>query len=370
MIIEKSKITGKQLMFSVACFLMASVLLTGFASNIVGHDTWLAVIAAAVIALPVIMIYMSLMKKFPTLNLFGINEKVFGKALGRIVSLLYLFFFHSLTTLTLMGINDLLKENIMYRTPSIVLVALTAVVAAWAVRSGIKTVMRYSELFFILAATLLAGVVIVATSKENWNHFLPIFDVSVSNFTKGTGRVLTIPLLEISSILMIIPNIEKPDTVGRKYLLRGFLIAAVCMTLVVYTDISILGNSIALLKTPSFETLRMIKFTMALSRMEVFFAMLITVLLFFKFSFLLYVTTLLFAQILGQKTYRPFVLGVAAITCAYFFFIIPISVQSKDTVLNQLPVLWLVFEFLLPAVTLLVASVRKLPHAAGKGEDA
>ena len=359
--LEKTKIAGRQVMFAVACFLMASALLTGFASNIVKHDTWLAVIAAALLALPVILIYSLLMKRFPTLNLFGINRAVFGKAAGGIVSLAYLFFFHSLTTLTLMGINDLLKDHIMYTTPSVVLMALTALLGAWAVRSGIRTVMRYSELFFMFAGTLLIGVVIFATTKGNWSNFLPVFDVDVDNFVKGTSRILTIPLLEVSGFLMIIPNIEKPDSQGRKYLMRGFVISTVCMILVVYCDISILGNTIVLFKTPSFETLRMVNFTQALSRMEVFFAIVLTMLMFFKFSFLLYVTTLLFAQILGQETYRPFVLGIAALTCAYAFFIIPASVQGREVVIKHLPTLWLLFEFLLPAVTLLVAVLRKLP---------
>ncbi|MGI5898559.1 MAG: GerAB/ArcD/ProY family transporter [Christensenellales bacterium] len=366
MIVEKAKISGQQLMFCIGCFLISSALITGFAERLLVHDTWLGLIAAAVLGLPVFMVYLALMKKFPGLSLTGMNDVVFGKPLGRFVSVLYLMFFVSLTTLTLKDINMLMKQNIMYNTPDIVIVGLIALVAAWAVRVGIMTVVRYSALFFIPAAAILSLVFVVTVANNDWMDYLPVLDIPLHHFVQGTGRILAVPFLEMVVFLMITPNIREPGTEGRKYMLWGYGVSVIFMLLLVYCDIAALGQAVQLFRIPSFETLRMVNFAAVTSRVEVFFVIILLLLMFLKFAFFLYVTTLLFAQILGQNTYRPFVIIIAVIICVYSLFVLPAAAESMDLSFTQVPILWLFFEMLLPVITLIVAAIRKLPKATGE----
>ena len=90
--IDNGQITGTQFMFTVACFLQASSLLTSFISAVALQDSWIVVIFGALFSLLLIWLYQALMVTFPTLNLLQVLTEVYGTAAGKIIGAAYVWF--------------------------------------------------------------------------------------------------------------------------------------------------------------------------------------------------------------------------------------------------------------------------------------
>ncbi|MCR1897512.1 endospore germination permease [Irregularibacter muris] len=360
--IDKGGISTFQFMFSIACFILASSLLTAFITSITKQDSWIVVIFGFLVGLLFIWIYMALMKNFPNKNLVEINDLVYGPMVGKIFSCIYVYFFLTLSSLNLKDLGDFIGAAIMPDTPTIVILISFMYICAWAVKSGIQVVTRYSMFFTLIALSIIIITIFLTLNHMDFNNFLPIFRQPTVKYVQGTHIITVIPFGELVVFLMITPNIKIPNKGIKKYFILGFLIGGIGMILVVLRDIAVLGNTITLFSLPSFETLRLTSVSATLSRMEVLFAVILIILYFFKICFLYYVTVLAISQIFKLDSYKNLVIGVGVIIIIYSFNVYSSIIQHIEYGSNITPFQWLIYEFLLPLITLIVAKIRKLPE--------
>ena len=361
--IDKGQITGPQFMFTVICYVKASSLLTAFVAGVALQDSWLVVLFSIALCLPLMWLFRTLMVMFPDRNLIQILEEVYGPVAGRILGVLYLWFFFTLTALNLMDLGNLTKLMILPETPNVVLTVMCLLVAAWAVSYGIKVVVRYSVLFAFISYAILAVSVLLALSEVDPQNFLPMFDQPVIKYIQGTHIMTTIPFGETVAFLMITPNVKLSPGDRTKYLFLGFLLGGLTTLVVMLRDVAVLGNTIQLFTLPTLVTLRLINLGAALSRIEILLAITLIMLLFFKITFLYYVSVITIAQLTKIKAYRHLVLAVGALVVAYGPTLYANAVEHTDSARSIEPILWTLFEILLPLLTLVLAKLRKLPKA-------
>ena len=91
--VEKGKICSMQLFFLFAVFVQGSVLLFDFAIGISESQTWMVILIGLGLAIPFVLSYVALAKRFPGMNVVQINDAVYGRFLGKTLSLYYIFFF-------------------------------------------------------------------------------------------------------------------------------------------------------------------------------------------------------------------------------------------------------------------------------------
>lgn len=366
--IDTAQISGTQLLFTVSCFLKASSLLTAFLVGVTLQDSWIVILFSILLCVPLILLYRALMLRFPDRNLIQILEDVYGPVAGKIIGILYAWFFITLTSLNLMDLGNFAKLTIMEETPAVVLVVLCVLVSAWAVSYGLRVVVRYSLLFAVTVLTILIVSVLLVMNQIDPQNFLPMFDLPVKKYIQGTHIVTTIPFGEIVVFLMITPNVRLSRRDLTKCLFWGFALGAFSMMLVILRDIGVLGNTLPLFTLPEFVTLRLVNLGPAFSRMEILFAIILIMLLFFKITFLYYVSVIAVAQLLRVKAYRRLVLAAGALFIAYGFTLYPNPVEHAASAREITPTVWTLFEILLPLLTLIVAKLRKLPKVPAKKE--
>lgn len=359
MTIEKGRISGIQYMFSIACFIQASSMLTSFISDIGENDTWLMVLFGLLGCIPTLLIYLGLIRRFPDLNLVGINNAVFGPAAGKIVTVLYLWFFLTLTSLNLRDMAGFINLSFLPMTPPLVIYAVFIAVCALAVYSGLETVTRYSAAFVFTGFGILVFSILLTLNVMDLDNFLPVLEQPFLTYIRGGHITMTIPFGETVVFLMLVPNTECNKKYGR-YLFGGVLIGGLSMLLASLRDIAVLGSSMTLFIQPSFVVLEMASFTEAVSRLEILFGIVLTILYFFKVAFLFYVTVLTFAELFGLTSYRRLVLLTAVLLPLYSLFIFPSAMEHAESGKTYVPFLWLLLETLLPLITLILACVRKI----------
>ncbi len=361
--IDKGYISGRQFMFSVACFIQSSALLTAFLAAVTLQDSWLAVLSGIVVCLPLTWLFRSLMIMFPQRNLLQILEEVYGAVAGKIIGCAYIWFFFTLGSLNLIDLSEFTKLTIMEKTPATVLSIMCILVCALAVRNGIKLVTRFSALFVTVAFIILAVSVLLIFNQINLGNFLPVFDQPIGKYIQGTHIITTIPFGEMVAFLMINSNVRMSRRDTTKYLFWGFAMGGITVLAIMLRDIAVLGNTLDMFTLPSLVTLRMVNLGMALSRMEILFAVVLIMLLFFKITFLYYVSVLGVAELLKVRAYRHLVLAMGAFMIAYGLTLYPYPVEHAASAQEIVPFLWTPFEILIPLLTFIIGKLRKLPKA-------
>ena len=358
--LESSHITPFQYMLSVACFIQSSVLLSTFFAPITRQDSWLAVLFGMIVALPVLFVFASLMHSFPGKNLIEITKASLGRVGGTIVSLIFVWFFFTLSALNLRDLGQFIRQIMLVETPAIVVVSLCIGLSAYAIIKGLDVVTRYAPVFALISIFVSMLAIILTQNMMNFSNFLPILSQEPIKYIQGTNIVLSIPFGELVVFLMAAPQVSPGKKRKGFYLIGGFLIGSATILSVVVRDTAVLGSVGALFSLPSFETLRLIHVTDALNRMEVLFAVVLIVLLFFKITFLYYSSVLALSQLLDLKSYHPVVLISGVFIVAYSNFVFPTAEIHTVYSRNVAPILWVVFEFLLPLFVLIVGRARGL----------
>lgn len=358
---KASKITPLQFMFTVACYVQSSALLTTFFVPIITYEAWISVVAGLLVFTPTILIYLALSRLFPGKSIIEIFHIVLGRIGGFVFSLLVIFFFATLTSLNLRDLGLLAKATIMSDTPPVVMTSLCILVCAYGVYHGLHAVVRYSVAFTLLSVVVVIAVSLITLSLWNFDYFLPLFQQPTIRYIQSGHISATIPNAELLIFMMIIPHVKRAKKGLGWYFFGGFLIGVLVLLTVVVRDTAVLGNAVSLFSMPPFETQRMVSAMQGLSRLEILYIIVMIVLWFFKVLVLYYATANAVAQLCGLKSYHPLVLVLGAVFVSYSIFAFPnipvhMAFGREDTA-----TLWTFFSVVLPLITLIIAKLRRIP---------
>ncbi len=357
--LEKGCITGQDLLFSVFCFMQGTVLRSGFIISDTRNDSWSMAFTGLLFALPLVAIYTLLLRWFPGKGLIEIDDLIFGPVVGKVISVLYLFFFLSLLALNTHDLGSFVIGYMMPETPIVPVIFLFLTVCIYAIHKGIENLMRLSVFFCVITtgALLINSVLIL---KEVKIEFLkPFFRLPLMKYVQGTVTVTAVPMGEILAFTMIAPMLGKKQKVG-KPLALGLIFSSIFMAVVILRDIITLGPLVSIVSLPSFESVRYVTLAGILTRMESIYAIVLLILFLFKVCILMYAFVLGLSQILYVKNYSTLILVSAALVFIYSLLVFESVMENMDWGSSTAPFFSLTFEFFLPVVSLLVARLRGL----------
>ncbi|MEA5059164.1 Spore germination protein YndE [bioreactor metagenome] len=370
--IDNSQIPGPRFMFAIAFFLQSSALLTSFISGVTEQESWMTIVFAIVLSVPLLYLYRTLMVMFPDKNFLEIMDAVYGRILGKILGIGYAWFFITLSALNMHDLGDFAKITVMTETPHLVLAMLCILVAVYAVRHGLRVVTQYGTLFTYIEFGIVAITFILLLNQLDIHHLLPIFNLPAIKYVQSTHLILTIPFGELVVFLMLTPCVKMNPKQATKYWFWGVMMGMLTLLAVNVRDIAILGKTFDMFTLPGLVTLRLVSLGQALSRMEILFAVALIMLLFFKITVLCYVSTITVAQLFNTTAYRHLALIMGLLIIFYGPTLYPDPVAHTLSAWEVIPFIWTIFEFLIPFLTFILAKIRKLPQkrqaAAGSQE--
>lgn len=359
MSLGKEQISARQLMFSVACFVQGSSLVTSYVTTTTKQETWIIIIAGYIASLPILGMYAALAHAFPGQSIIEINISVFGNVFGRLFSLLYVFFFFSLACLNTRDMGEFMSGYIMPMTPIIVFFIMFIFICAWAVRSGTETMTRYSVLFVIVAfiVTITTSILLIKDMKAS--NFFPMFSLPISKYIQGAHVVIGIPFCETISFFMLFPDVKETNKVT-KSLFGGVTIGLMTLLLSTLRNTAVLGPLIPILSSPTFETIRFIDIEHTLTRLEILYAGALIMLLFFKVTIVFFATAKGLAQIFNLHSYKILVPIFAVLIIIFAYSVFDSSIEHAYWGTNVAAVYSTLFEVILPVITLLTMAFKKL----------
>lgn len=345
------------MMYSAAAFMMSTGLVVKNVYYFTSIESWIPSITGFVLSLIIIYMYITVANRFPGYSLIEINEAVFGRIIGKIISFLYIFYFFSLSSFNTRVIGNFVSSSLLPNTPITVLFILFIFVCSLAVRKGPINLMRYGFIFALICITAILFNTLLLTNIINLKNFLPFFQLPIKNYLIGTQIITMLPNCELLVFIMLNPYIQKSKGFS-KALIGGLIIGSITNLVVVLRDVAVLGGYINLAANTANSVIRLINVGDILTRLEIVYAAILISMTFFKISILFFVTVSGLSRLFKLQSCKILVsiVGVLIIIYASAFFVSEAEhVQWLFTVAATYSTF---FILILPLVTLIVLPLR------------
>jgi spore germination protein KB len=356
--LEKGKISDFQLSSLIIGFVFgSSIILSPGGST--GHDTWIAILLGLIEGLLIAWIYTSLAKRFRDKNIIQINSIVYGKYLGSLVSILFIWYLFHLGAMVLNNYVRFFTLELYPATPKAVGLLLLMLVCAATVGRGIEVLARCS--FILITSTIFVvflGMLLVIP-HININNLLPIFDVPFGEILQAAYGAASSPFAETVAFLMVLPILSKPEK-GPRAVTRGLLIAGLILVAISAVNAAVLGQMIQISNYPSYLTLQTIDISDIFTRVEALVAINLITMGFIKISILFYGTVLGLAQVFHLKSYKLLIIPIGILMVILALTNVGNTIEMFDFAIRVYPIYAVPFQIGIPFVTLMVAKLRKL----------
>lgn len=344
-------------MYSVAAFIIASSLLTKGLYAYTKNQTWMPILIGACASFLIISIYERLAINNPGANLFEINEAVFGVVIGKIFSILYVFYFLMLVFLNTQDLGTFVKGFILPATPMTLIYIMFLLICAYASKKGAVTMTRYAA---VITYTYIAIIVIngfLLLNKTHPENLLPIFTVPVKNYLLGAHLATMLPFCEVLVFMMFTRYMQSPVEIG-KAMKSGLFIGAAILVFIIIRDITVQGEYINNITMPTFASIRLIDVGDILTRVEIIYAVTIMSMLFFKVSIIFFASVSGVSMLFKIEQYRIFIFVIGALVTVYSNAIFVSSFQHLKW-FETAATYSTFFLFVLPTITLIVSEIKK-----------
>ncbi|MCY9669709.1 spore germination protein [Paenibacillus alginolyticus] len=321
------------------------------------QDAWISSVIGIVAGLLPIAIYIRLSNRFPQKTVLEMNELIFGKWLGKAVSLLYTLFFFLLSVLMLGDIGYFLTTEVMPETPIVFIMACLMVVVIMATRKGPEVMARGAEIFFPWVVILYVMLVLMLAPKIETVRIQPVLENGFLPVLKAALPFLS--LQEYVILMMIYPFVKVSKKTASAFYV-GTLIAGVMLVIMVLLCILVLGpNLTASNLYPSFTLAKKISVGRIFERVEVIIGALWLITITFKLILTFFATALGTSQVFQFKSYNFLTVPLGMLTIAMVLPAYTNIVYAMDFIRRVWSAYALTFMFVLPLITWIVASVRK-----------
>ncbi|MFC4810178.1 GerAB/ArcD/ProY family transporter [Paenibacillus sp. GCM10023250] len=361
---EHGKISARQLAILTLLFSLGSSILivpSGLTA-IAKQDGWISAVIGVGVGALLIGLYIVLATRYPGQTLVQFAEQILGTWLGRLVGLLFFSFYFLLASLVLRNVGDFITTIVMPETPIQIVHLLFIMAILMGASLGLEVIARTAEIFLPWILTMLLLLIVFLLPQIQFDRVQPVFEAGTKAILHGSLSVISIPYLELTVFLMIIPAVNKPK-IGMPFL-KGAVLGGLVIIVITLLCVFVLGWDFASRHTfPSYTLAKKIQVGEFLQRIEVLVAIIWFLTIFFKLSLSFYAALLGFAQVLRLQSYRPMIVPFGILMGILSILVYPNIVYFRVFAGEIWPFYSATFGLVLPLLLLVVSWFR--PPAAG-----
>ncbi|MEM1483266.1 endospore germination permease [Oscillospiraceae bacterium PP1C4] len=236
---QNQVLSARQMICLIILFIFGSSLVVGV-SSATGQDTWISTLIAIVITIPVILMYARILTLFPGKDIYDIVITLFGKVVGKIVTVLFIWYAVHLAALVLRNFSEFIQIVVMPETPQTVLMIAMLLVTIYLAQSGIETLGRWSIIIFSIIITVIAFTVIFSINEMNFQNLMPFMGHSIQTISMESINIFSFPFAETVLFLSLSSAIRK-DVSPYKIFLLGIIIGGLFLVVIILRNILSLG---------------------------------------------------------------------------------------------------------------------------------
>ncbi|WP_435164932.1 GerAB/ArcD/ProY family transporter [Paenibacillus glycanilyticus] len=333
----------------------------GPALKIAKQDSWISILAGGCIGAGIAFLMARISGLFTDQTLMKFSEFIFGRWLGKIVSLLYIVVWYSVTAVILRDSADFLQLVLFRKTPMYPIVTVILLLMLYInYRGGLPALGRFSE---ITGPLLL--VVIITTFLFNLKNIQPHLirpiyeDTGLKAILKGSIMYASF-LGETYFIFMLMPFLRTPKKAS-KDLLLVILTTTVTVALATIFIIMLFGpNYPANFLYPYFFAVRFISLLEFIENMDIWLMLVWLFAVFLKLSLYMFICSYGTAQWLGIKNWKNIIWWFAVIMFVSALLPENITLVTKDYAeMIWAPMVFPIIMVGLPLLMLIVGYIKK-----------
>jgi spore germination protein KB len=353
---KKEILTRPQTIFLIVLFLFGNGVLKGIGGN-VEQDAWFAIILSLIIIIPIIIIYTRIINLYPGKDLFDIIEIVFGKIFGKIITILFIWYFIHVGASVLRNFSEFIEITTMPETPQLPIMILLILIIAYIAKSGIEVLGKWSLITLSIIVFFLFFTFILSLGKADISNLFPILNHSAGAFASEAFTIFTFPFAECI-ILLGVGNSFKKEDKPTKTFIYAILISVALYIIAEIRNLLIIGSSmIRSSYFPTYSTVRVINIGDFLTRVEGLITINFTLAGITKIALCAIAASRGIKKLLNLTNYRIAVFPVSLLILALAPIIYENAVHMIDF-LNVYRFYAIPFHIILPIIIWIIAEVK------------
>ncbi|KQX48296.1 MULTISPECIES: GerAB/ArcD/ProY family transporter [unclassified Paenibacillus] len=324
------------------------------------QDAWMPQWLSIAMGVVLVWLYVFISKKFPQCSIFEINDKVFGKWLGKFITLSLALVALILSSQVVFYVGHFMITQIMPETPiqSIHIIFMLTVI--FGAKLGMVVMLRTAEIFFPWIVLLFILFMVTSIPNMELNNLLPIGETNTLPVIRSAIRITSYSYMSlfitIGTIIHQVTSIQK----AKKAYLIGIIISGIILLLIIVSSILVLGaGNTAMQVYPSYALAQRINIGNFLQRIEVIVAFLWLVSIYFKLSMFFYTTIKGIAHVFHFRDYKILCFPFGLIITVLSLVVYPNTAYGdKWDTLTFIP-LALLIGVVYPLLIVLISWMRK-----------
>ena len=280
---KNEAISERQATILIILFIIGSSFLLGSGGQ-AKQDAWISIIIAITWSIILLLMFSRILSLYPGKDLFDILQILMGRFLGKIISIIMIWFAFHDGTLVLRNLSEFTNIMVFDDTPVIVPMLFFSILLIWCLKSGIEVFGRWAEFFIWVIILTFLTISLLSIPQMDISRLKPILSSGFTPILKGAFSSFSFPFGEIVVFTMVFSNISKVKNYKKTFII-GLLIGGGLIFLATFRNILLLGSeTLSRVYFPSTMAISLINLGEILERLEMLVAIIFLVCAFVKIS--------------------------------------------------------------------------------------
>ena len=354
---NKEVITNKQGISIAALFIMGSALVLNPGDQ-AKQDVWIAFIIALVISMPMLLLYGRILSLYPGMDLFDILIEIFGKSMGKIIGLLYVWYSFHLGALVIRNFSEFIQIISLQKTPQMIVVLFLGMICIWIVKDGIEVMGRWSAFMLPFILVMIIAVLILSVTEADIDNMKRVLYEGWSPVLKSAYLLFTFPFAEAVVLTMVFSSVKNKFKPTRVFLLGAF-IGGVILFFIYVRNILVLGvETNSLLFFSAYGAVTLLKIGSFFQGIEIMIAVNFLLNGIVKTAVCLYAASNGAAKIFNFESHRDLTVPIGFLMMALSGILYSNTMEMIDWAAKIYPFYAIPFQILLPLLIWIIAEMK------------
>lgn len=218
-------------------------------------DGWISVLAACAVTLISVVLYVSLIKKYPGKTFFEICGASFGPFIGRVAVIIFMLYAVAVGGSSAGGYAGFIRSSVMESTPRPVILFVFCTVCVYIAVAGTSNITRLA-LALLPPALLISVLTFAATyNRLSFSNLLPVMYNGIAPVAQNALYAYALPFSGVLFLIPVYTAMQARKKRGRLFIV-SVAAAGIILAAVTARNLAILGgDALKILKYPSYYAL-------------------------------------------------------------------------------------------------------------------
>lgn len=351
--IKNVKISSAQLFFLAAAFIWGNSSIVSTAS-LAGRDAWLAFILGWIGGFLLLGLYVYIARLHPNKTLCEISQAIFGKFLGTLISILYIWYFIHVASIVFRSLAGYINVVTYVEVPQTFILIFFSLVIVYMLKKGLEVAGRVSELVVWGKFAFSLGITALVLNKIDFSNLQPFLEKGFFPVLKAAFGVAALPFGETVVFLMIFPFLNDQKKIFKTAFGAAFT-SGLLLFIILFRNILVLGSDMT--ERTVFPA-HLITTLVPGAVVDPFLAVNLIMIGTFQIVIFLYAALIILTRLLNLKDYKPFVFPMVALCISITSWLYNNLSHALQMDIYIYPYYAIPFQIIIPVMIFIISLIK------------